>query len=143
MEGSEQAERGLQEQFLRGTRCQFSGLGKRDQAFVLLGAKAAGAGSVQLKDLASGAAAGIGDADRNAGHAVSDLNAFRLFLKGGQGQTVAEGIPGMDDKGVKIPVPDIDILGIVFADDIAVVVTEVGTAGQVLIMHGPGIGEMP
>ena len=143
VEGSEQAERSLQEQGFRCAGCQFSGLGKGDEALVLFGTKPAGAGSVQLKDLASGAAAGIGDADRNAGHAVSDLNAFRLFLKGGQGQTVAEGIPGLNGKRVKKAVADIDILGIVFADDIAVVVTEVGTAGQVFIVHGPGIGEMP
>ena len=114
-----------------------------DQTAGFLFQLAKGQLSVQLGYGFASHFAGIGHGHFRADLAVRvSLHGFQRVSKPGIGQAVAEAVPGGHTEAVKVAVTHINALGVALVFHVAVVMGEGGGGGIIVVMEGPGVGQM-
>ena len=122
---------------------QQAGLGKAGQPPELPGPAVLGAGQVDLRRLPAGKAdAVVLDRQAHLDGAGLDGQLFKRDRKAGVGQAIPEGKEGLHPETVEPAVADVDPLGVDRLFQVAVQIAEMPGVGVVLVMAGPGGGQL-
>ena len=118
------------------------GLAEGNQSPALFDAGRLGAGGVELHNLPSGSGPHILHPNGGPDHTVFGEQFFQLPPEIRITQAEAEGEPGTNPEGIKIPVAHKNALGVFFLDQVPIPVTEVGGGRVVLILISPGVRQL-